>query len=180
MSNTHSHVHEVRVSVVVWSVLLVSCTSVLFWPVYRWCSRWCTAVSCTGWQLSLLTPDASSSSCLWGFWRLWWLRVWGCSSEPPPPRCRSASLNSPVSADAQVCPPVVFMQVCLFPAGGDVCRSSHSDPCSVVLGVLCQFRHHPLVPAVDVLHLLRQVGALSDLISAAVNREKKKKHSLHF
>ncbi|KAM6988223.1 ATP-binding cassette sub-family G member 1 isoform 2-T2 [Tautogolabrus adspersus] len=42
-------------------------------------------------------------------------------------------------------------------AGGDVCGSGNSDPGSPVLGVLCQFRHHTLVPAVDVLHLLRQV-----------------------
>ncbi len=71
---------------------------------------------------------------------------------------------SPVWPHRQVCSPVwPHRQVCspcLFPAGGDVCRSGHSDPCSVVLGVLRQFRHHPLVPAVDVLHLLRQVGAL--------------------
>lgn len=47
----------------------------------------------------------------------------------------------------------------LFPAGGDVCRPGHSDPGPAVLRVLRQFRHHPLVPAVDVLHLLRQVGS---------------------
>ncbi|XP_035477780.1 ATP-binding cassette sub-family G member 1 isoform X4 [Scophthalmus maximus] len=42
-------------------------------------------------------------------------------------------------------------------AGGDVCGSGHGDPSPAVLRVLRQFRHHPLVPAVDVLHLLRQI-----------------------
>lgn len=69
---------------------------------------------------------------------------------------------------SQVCSCADITRVCLLPVGGHVCGSGHGDPGSAVLRVLRQLRYHPLVPAVDVLHLLRQVGALLAGAPAAV------------
>lgn len=60
---------------------------------------------------------------------------------------------------------------CFPPAGGDICRSCNSNPSPLVLGVLRQFRHHPLVLAVDVLHLLCQVGAQGLVILASTHKK---------
>lgn len=48
----------------------------------------------------------------------------------------------------------------VFPVGGNICRPCHSNSGPAVFGLLCQFWYHSLVPAVDVIHILCQVGAL--------------------
>lgn len=60
---------------------------------------------------------------------------------------------------------------CFPSAGGDICWSCNSDSSPLVLGVLRQFRHHPLVLAVDVLHLLCQVGAQGHVILASAPKK---------
>lgn len=60
---------------------------------------------------------------------------------------------------------------CFPPAGGDICWSCNSNPSPLVLGVLRQFRHHPLVLAVDVLHLLCQVGAQGRVILVSTRKK---------